>query len=56
MFNIQDKDTSKGHFYVSIIKSLLRLGAAVSLIMGNLIVAGALFFVAELLGILEEIV
>ena len=56
MFNIQDKDTSRGHFYVSITKSVLRLCAAIFLIMGNFIAAGVFFFVAELLGILEEIV
>ena len=54
--NIQDKDTSKGHFYVSLVKSILRIIAAIYLITGNLFLAGVLFIVAESLGIVEEIV
>lgn len=54
--NVQPKDTSKGHFYTSLIKSGFRILAAGNLIFGNLVVAGALFIVAELLGILEEMV
>ena len=51
-----NKDPSKGHFYVSLVKSVLRIGAGGSLLYGNLLLAGALFIVAELLGILEELV
>ena len=63
--NIQPKDTSKGHFYVSLVKSFLRIVAGVALIAGAiepfhaekfLILAGALFIGAEALGILEELV
>lgn len=53
---IQPKDTSKGHFYVSLVKSVLRIGAGATLIGGSLIGAGALLIAAELLGILEELV
>jgi hypothetical protein len=53
---IQPKDPSKGHFYVSLIKSVLRIGAGVSLIMVGFPEAGTLFIVAECLGILEELV
>jgi len=53
---IQPKDTSRGHFYVSLAKSVLRIGAGASLIMMGLPEAGSLFIVAEALGILEEIV
>jgi len=53
---IQPKDTSRGHFYVSLIKSVLRIGAGTSLIMMGLPEAGWLLIVAEALGILEEIV
>jgi hypothetical protein len=65
MIEIQPKDTSKGHFYVSLVKSFLRIAAGITLVMaGNqplllgswLMVAGGLFMVAELLGILEELV
>ena len=53
---IQPKDTSRGHFYVSLAKSALRILAGVLLIDGNLLVAGSLLILAEGLGILEEVV
>jgi hypothetical protein len=62
---IQPKDTSKGHFYVSLVKSFLRIVAGVSLIVSAvepfnaeqyMILAGALFIAAEGLGIVEELV
>jgi hypothetical protein len=53
---IQPKDTSRGHFYVSIVKSFVRIFAGIALINGSLIVAGISFIVAELLGIVEELV
>ncbi len=62
---IQPKDTSKGHFYVSLVKSFLRIVAGVSLIISAVepfnseqyvILAGALFIAAEGLGIVEELV
>ena len=55
-FEVQPKDTSKGHFYVSLVKSVLRIGAGTSLIMMGLPEAGWLLIVAEALGILEELV
>ena len=56
MINIQPKDTSKGHFYVSVCKSAVRIAAGASLIMGSLVVCGVLLILAEILGIVEEIV
>lgn len=56
MIDIQPKDTSKGHFYVSLVKSVLRIAAGAVLIKGLLLPAGALIIAAELLGILEEMV
>ncbi len=56
MINIQPKDTSRGHFYVSLVKSILRIGAGGCLIQGNLFFAGLLLILAEFLGILEELV
>jgi hypothetical protein len=53
---IQPKDTSQGHFYVSLIKSVIRIGAGIALVMGLLAIAGGLFIVAEFLGMLEEVV
>lgn len=56
MFNIQPKDTSKGHFYVSIVKSAVRIVAGGCLITGNFLMAGICFIMAEILGIVEELV
>ena len=56
MFNIQPKDTSKGHFYVSIVKSAVRIVAGGCLITGNFLMAGICFIMAEVLGIVEELV
>ena len=56
MLNIQPKDTSKGHFYVSLVKSGLRIVAGTYLFMGNFAIAGLLLIAAEVLGILEEVV
>ena len=56
MIEIQPKDTSKGHFWVSIVKSIIRIGAGGCLITGNLLMAGYLLIMAEILGILEELV
>lgn len=54
--NIQPKDPSKGHFYVSLAKSVVRVIAGVSLVMGLFAVCGWLLIFAELLGIAEEMV
>ena len=56
MIEIQPKDTSKGHFYVSLVKSVLRITAGGALISGFIVHAGVLLIVAEVLGIVEELV
>ena len=56
MMEVQPKDTSKGHFYVSLAKSAIRIVAGGCLITGNLLMAGVCFIMAEILGIVEEIV
>lgn len=56
MLTVQPKDTSRGHFYVSIVKSAVRIAAGAALIMGSLAVCGWLLILAEILGIVEEIV
>ena len=53
---IQPKDTSRGHFYVSVVKSAVRIGAGTALIMGSLAVCGWLLILAEILGVVEELV
>lgn len=54
--NIQPKDTSKGHFYVSLAKSAIRIIAGLTLTQGMLLTAGSLIIIAEVLGIVEELV
>ena len=56
MIEIQPKDTSKGHFYVSLVKSFLRIAAGVSLILFGFTEPGALLIAAEVLGVVEELV
>ena len=56
IMEIQPKDTSKGHFYVSLAKSAIRIVAGVCLVSGNLVFAGVGFILAEVLGIVEEMV
>jgi len=51
------KDPGKGHFYVSLIKSGLRLaGCLVTAYTGSIIALALFFAIAELLGIAEELV
>ena len=56
LINIQPRDTSRGHFYVSLVKSLFRVAAGGCLAYGLLAHAGGLVIIAEVLGILEEVV
>lgn len=53
---VQPKDTSKGHFYISLVKSFVRIGAGVALCIYGLPIAGGLLIAAEILGIAEEMV
>lgn len=62
---VQPKDTSKGHFYVSLAKSFLRMSGYVTLFLAGanpelmtswLKVTAGLLMLAECLGILEELV
>ena len=57
--NIQPKDTSRGHFLVSLVKSVVRVVAGTGLLFGGtgwIAVAGGALIIAEFLGILEELV
>ena len=48
-------DVSKKHFYISLVKSAVRIIAGVMLVMGNIVLAGIFLIAAEGLGILEEL-
>ena len=53
---MQPKESkSNKHFYISLIKSGVRIIAGMYLILGNLLIAGTALIGAELLGILEEL-
>lgn len=55
--NIQPRDTSRGHFYVSLIKSATRIAAGIALIWPqSIVLAGVFLILAEVLGIVEELV
>jgi len=59
IMEINSKDPGKGHFYISIVKSIFRLGACYGLwLTGDVMLqaVGILFTLAEVLGIVEEIV
>lgn len=49
------KDNRKTHFYISLIKSGFRFVAAGFLVFGDFVIAGLMFALAEVLGILEEL-
>ena len=48
-------DVSKKHFYISLVKSVVRIGAGITLCFGQFMLSGVLFIAAEILGILEEL-
>jgi len=48
------KDDRDSHFWISMIKSVVRITAGVYLCFGGIVQAGLLLIVAEGLGILEE--
>jgi hypothetical protein len=54
---MEQKDIRRGHYYVSLVKSIIRIGAAVSVFITpyglNILAAGLI--VAEILGIIEEL-
>ena len=57
LFNIQPRDTSPGHFYVSLVKSATRIAAGIALIWPqNIVLAGVFLIAAEVLGVVEEVV
>jgi hypothetical protein len=54
--NMQEKESKTNwHFRVSVLKSVFRIMAGLSLCFGSLVVTGLLLIVAEVLGIIEEL-
>ena len=53
--NMQEKESKTNwHFRISIAKSMFRIGAGSSLLIGDILLAGLLLIIAEFLGIVEE--
>jgi len=50
------RDPGRNHFYASLVKSIVRIGACGALFTGNLAVAAIMFGTAEIIGIAEELV
>ena len=55
MSEVEPKDPSKKHFYISLAKSALRIIAGAALINGFVFDAGCWLIAAEVLGIAEEL-
>ena len=55
-WQVNAKDPGRGHFSVSMVKSVLRIAAGIGLIFGSLTFCGIMLVLAEALGILEELV
>lgn len=55
-WKVNSKDPGRGHFWVSMFKSGLRIAAGIWLILGDLTMCGIMLILAEALGILEELV
>lgn len=53
--DMEPVDPSKKHFYISLVKSAVRIVAGVFLVMGNFVLAGLFLIAAEGLGIIEEL-
>lgn len=52
---MQEKESKTSwHFWISFVKSCVRILGAFTLIGGNLVATGLCFILAELLGIVEE--
>ena len=52
---IANKDPGKFHFYISLVKSVVRIAAGIALCMGSFFLSGLLFVAAEVVGIVEEL-
>ena len=61
---VANKDPGKFHFYVSLVKSAVRIAAGVAFVVAGyyledwgtyIIMGGALLIAAEILGVLEEL-
>lgn len=57
LLNIQPRGPSRGHFYVSLAKSAIRIAAGIALVWPqSIVLAGVFLIAAEVLGVVEEVV
>lgn len=49
------ESNSNSHFWISMVKSVIRIGAGCALLMSEFVISGLLFILAEILGIVEEL-
>ena len=52
---MENKDPSKKHFSISLVKSCVRAASGGALLSGNVPLAGLLLILAEVLGVAEEL-
>lgn len=52
---IAAKDPGKRHFYISMVKSIVRMIAGAALVFGMFTLCGSLIILAEILGVAEEL-
>ena len=50
-----NRDPGRRHFYISMVKSGVRIGAGAALVLGFFVNAGLLLIIAEILGVAEEL-
>ena len=54
--NTRPTDTSRRHFYASLVKSVVRIVAGGCTIAGNFVLAGTFIILAEIFGVFVEVV
>jgi hypothetical protein len=51
----QKESKTNWHFYISLVKSIIRMGAGTALVFQQFVLSGGLFILAEILGVVEEL-
>jgi len=51
----QKESKSSKHFKISVLKSGIRMLGCGAFVMGNIVIGGCLFFIAECCGVIEEL-
>jgi hypothetical protein len=51
----QKESKTNWHFYISLVKSVIRMGAGTALVFQQFLLSGSLLIIAEILGVVEEL-